>query len=73
MKLLTKILLATGGVIILSKVIKSSNTTDLGGYDSASELAKIWGSKIVYSSIPGLGFAEAILESAKHLYEMNNS
>lgn len=73
MKLLAKILLLTGGVIILSKIKQSNNTTNIGGYDTVDKLSKIWGSKIIYSSIPGLGFAEAIFESTKHLYKMNNS
>lgn len=72
MKPLTKIFLIAGGIILLNNIRKSSITTNLGGYGLNNELAEIWGKRILYTSIPSLGFAEAILKSAKHLYNMNN-
>lgn len=70
MKLLTKILLTTGGVIMLYKI---KNTPSVIGYGSGlNNLTKLWGTRVIYSFIPSAGITEAIFESAKYLQNIKN-
>lgn len=69
MKLSTKIFILTGIVLFIKYKPKLGPT--IGDYSTSEELARIWSKKGLFAMIPGLGFANAILDSAKAIAKNN--
>lgn len=72
MKITTKIVIILGGLLLVSALDKSSDISNIGSYNINNGLANIWIKRLCYTSIPGLGLADAIIKSAKSLYTDNN-